>query len=279
MWQYGLTAETTDDWVTMASALMEAYCRRPSLLVTQYVERMRLTAGAQTVRLSYRPLAAAAGAASALVGVQVRYGRPRRGELPDPFREQIAWAFSVPGSWNALDVTTVDVNETTAELTFPVNFLGLDYNEVEVTYTSGAGDDSGCGEGGLRADCEECAGDAGDECEVEQDGHDADAVLQRIADRSAGADAAEALCGREAGVRRWRICVSASVAAQRAADVLLRALAGGRCCCGCRLRRVLGMRRSSWGWRCRRFRMWSWRRWCFGRRGRRRRRVRRRSGS
>ncbi len=45
MWQYGLTAETTDDWVTMASALMEAYCRRPSLLVTQYMERMRLTAG------------------------------------------------------------------------------------------------------------------------------------------------------------------------------------------------------------------------------------------
>lgn len=135
--QYGLTAETTDDWVTMASALMEAYCRRPSLLVTQYVERMRLTAGAQAVRLSYRPLAAAVGAASALVGVQVRYARPRRGELPDPFREQIAWAFSVPGSWNSLDVKTVDVNETTAELTFPVNFLGLSYNEVEITYTSG----------------------------------------------------------------------------------------------------------------------------------------------
>ena len=56
--QYGLTAETADDWVTMASALMEAHCRRPSLMVTQYVERIRLTAGAQTVRLSYRPLAA-----------------------------------------------------------------------------------------------------------------------------------------------------------------------------------------------------------------------------
>jgi hypothetical protein len=135
--QYGLTAETTDDWVTMASALMEAYCRRPSLLVTQYVERMRLTAGAQTVQLSYRPLAVAGGAASALVGVRVRYGKPRRGELPDPFREQVAWAFNVPGSWNALDVTAVDVNEATAELTFPANFLGLDYNEVEVTYTSG----------------------------------------------------------------------------------------------------------------------------------------------
>ncbi len=135
--EYGLTAETTDDWVTMASALIEAHCRRPSLLVTQYVERLRLTAGSETVRLSYRPLAAAVGAASALAGVRVRYGRRRRGELPDPFREQIAWAFSVPGSWNSLDVTTVDVNEMTAELTFPVNFLGLDYNEVEITYTSG----------------------------------------------------------------------------------------------------------------------------------------------
>ena len=28
--QYGLTAETTDDWVTMASALIEAHCRRPT---------------------------------------------------------------------------------------------------------------------------------------------------------------------------------------------------------------------------------------------------------
>jgi hypothetical protein len=107
------------------------------LLVTQYVERMRLTAGAQTVRLSYRPPAAAVGEASALVGVRVRYARPRRGELRDPFHEQIAWAFSVPGSWSSLDVTSVDANQTTAELSFPVSFLGLDYNEVEVTYTSG----------------------------------------------------------------------------------------------------------------------------------------------
>lgn len=135
--QYGLTAETTDDWVTMASALMEAYCRRPSLMVTQYVERMRLTSGSQTVRLSYRPLAAAAGASSALVGVNVRYAMPRRGEMIDPYREQIAWAFSLPGSWSALDVNAVDVNMANAELTFARSFLGLDYNEVEVTYTSG----------------------------------------------------------------------------------------------------------------------------------------------
>ena len=57
--------------------------------------------------------------------------------MPDTFREQIAWAFGVPGSWSALDLGSVDVNMTTAELTFPQNFLGLNYNEVEVTYTSG----------------------------------------------------------------------------------------------------------------------------------------------
>jgi len=135
--QYGLTADTTDDWVTMASALIESYCRRPSLLVTQYVERMRLTSGSQAVRLSYRPLAVASGAASALVGVQVRYTRPRRGEMVDAFREQVVWAFGLPGMWTALDPAMVDVNPGIGELTFPVNFFGLDYNEVEVTYTSG----------------------------------------------------------------------------------------------------------------------------------------------
>lgn len=135
--EYGLSAETTDDWVVMASALMEAHCRRPSLLVTQYVERLRLSAEAQEVRLSYRPLAVASGGVSALVGVRVRYGRPRRGELADTFREQIAWAFSVPGSWSSLDVATVDVDMGTGQLTLPRNFLGLGYNEVEVTYASG----------------------------------------------------------------------------------------------------------------------------------------------
>ena len=66
---YGLTAETPDDWVGLASALIEAHCRRPSLLVTQYVERMRLTAGSQAVRLSYLPLAPLGSAASQLVGI------------------------------------------------------------------------------------------------------------------------------------------------------------------------------------------------------------------
>lgn len=134
---YGLPVDLTDDWVTAASALMESYCRRVSLMATQYVERMRLTAGSQSVILSYMPLAVVAPNTSALVDVQVRYAMPRRGELQDPMLAQVAFAFSVPGSWSELDPTTVDVNQATGELTFPRSFLGLDYNEVEVTYTAG----------------------------------------------------------------------------------------------------------------------------------------------
>ena len=135
--EYGLATDTPDHWAIMASALMEAHCRRPSLLVTQYVERMRLTADSQAVRLSYLPLAPLATATSPLVDIRVRYGQPRRGELQDPMLAQVAWAFSIPGSWNALDLSNVDVNVVTGNVTFPRNLLGMSYNEVEVTYTAG----------------------------------------------------------------------------------------------------------------------------------------------
>lgn len=135
--QYGLPADTTDDWITTASALIESYCRRVSLNPTQYVERQRLGKGSQSMVLSYMPLAIVAPATSALVDVQVRYGLPRRGELQDPMLAQVAWAFSVPGSWSELDPNSVDINVATGELIFPRNFLGLGYNEVMVTYTAG----------------------------------------------------------------------------------------------------------------------------------------------
>ncbi len=135
--QYGLPADTTDDLVTMASSLMESYCRRPSLMATQYVERMRLTPGSQAVRLSYMPLVAVAPATTGLVSVNVRYAAPRRGEMQDPMLAQVAWVFNIPGSFSALDLSTIDINPFTGELTFPRNLLGLNYNEVEVTYTAG----------------------------------------------------------------------------------------------------------------------------------------------
>jgi len=134
---YGLPADTTDDWITMASALIDSYCKRASLNPTQYEERIRITAGSQTVRLSYLPLVAIAPNSSPLITVRGRYARPRRGEMLDPTYEQIAWVFGLPGAWSTLNVADVDFVPNTGELTFPQNILGLPYNEVDVVYTAG----------------------------------------------------------------------------------------------------------------------------------------------
>jgi hypothetical protein len=134
---YGLPAGTTADWITAATALINSYCRRPDLNVVQYTERLRVTAGAQTVLLTYLPLAPLGTATSPLVSLEGRYARPRRGELPNEPLAEIAWAFSLPGQWTAIDSTTVDYDPCTGELTLPWNVLGLPYNEVMVTYTAG----------------------------------------------------------------------------------------------------------------------------------------------
>lgn len=134
---YGLPADTTDDWITMASALMDSYCHRTSLNPTQYEERLRITAHAQTVRLSYLPLVAVAPNTSPLISVQARYSRPRRGEMIEPAYEQIVWVFGLPGAWSTLNIADVDFVPSTGELTFPQNMLGLPYNEVDVVYTAG----------------------------------------------------------------------------------------------------------------------------------------------
>ena len=134
---YGLPAGTTADWITAASALINSYCRRPDLNIIQYTERLRMTAGAQTVLLSYLPLAPLAPATSPIVSIEGRYAKPRRGELPNEPLAEIAWAFSLPGQWAAIDPTTVDYDPATGELTLPWNVLGLPYNEVKATYTAG----------------------------------------------------------------------------------------------------------------------------------------------
>ncbi len=134
---YGLPAGTTADWITAATALINSFCRRPDLNIVQYIERLRMTAGAQTVRLSYLPLAQLAPATTPIVDIEGRYAKPRRGELPNEPLAEIAWAFSLPGQWAAIDPTTVDYDPANGELTLPWNVLGLPYNEVKVTYTAG----------------------------------------------------------------------------------------------------------------------------------------------
>lgn len=134
---YGLPASTTEDWVTVASAMMNSHCRRTTLNPQQYSERLRIVTGSQTVRLSYLPLVTVAPATLPLVTMTGRYARPRRGEVLDSTFEGVAWAFGLPGTWNTIDPTTVDFVAATGELTFATNILGLAYNEVEVTYTAG----------------------------------------------------------------------------------------------------------------------------------------------
>ncbi|MBT9331873.1 hypothetical protein [Paracidobacterium acidisoli] len=134
---YGLGSDVTDDWITVASAMIDAHCRRESLNPTQYTERLRLVEGSQTVRLSHLPLTPIPPATLPLVSIQARYAKPRRGEVIYPLQEEVLWAFSLPGAWTAVDPTTVDFVDDTGELTFPLNIIGLPYNEVAVTYTAG----------------------------------------------------------------------------------------------------------------------------------------------
>jgi len=134
---YGLAPDVTGDWITAASSLIDSHCRRTSLNPTQYTERLRLAAGSQTARLSHLPLVAVAPATLPFASIQARYARPRRGELIDPLQEEVLWAFSLPGAWTTVDPATIDFVPDTGELIFPLNILGLPYNEVAVTYTAG----------------------------------------------------------------------------------------------------------------------------------------------
>ena len=135
---YGLDAATDQSWITAASAVMDAHCRRASLGVVQYEERMKLATEMNTVRLSYLPLVAVSPATSPIVSLQGRYGNPRRGEWPLPdLSLEVATAFSLPGAWAAIDATSVDIDLNSGEMTFPANVLGLFFNEVDIVYNAG----------------------------------------------------------------------------------------------------------------------------------------------
>ena len=135
---YGVDAQTPPQWVAAASSLVDSYCRRTTLNLTQYTERLRMASGRNTLHLTYLPLAALAPATIALVAGRGRYALPRRGEeVPLSPLAEVAMVFGLPGTWVALDVTTIDYQPDFGELNFPVNVLGLGFNEVEITYTAG----------------------------------------------------------------------------------------------------------------------------------------------
>jgi len=134
---YGLPDSTTSDWVAAATALINSYCRRPDLNITQYTERLRVVSGSRTARLTYLPLAPLGTAASPLITIQGRYGKPRRGDAIESVLLDEACTFFLPGQWASIDPEAVDFDSNTGELTLPWNFFGLPYNELSVTYTAG----------------------------------------------------------------------------------------------------------------------------------------------
>lgn len=135
---YGLEATTDPSWVTASSAIIDAHCRRATLGVARYEERLKMPPELNTVRLSYLPLATVAPASSPIVSLQGRYGIPRRGEWPFPeLSLEFALVFALPGSWTTIDPSSIDIWNDSGELTFPVNALGLFFNEVDVVYNAG----------------------------------------------------------------------------------------------------------------------------------------------
>jgi hypothetical protein len=135
---YGLDATTPAAVVAAASSLIDAHCRRATLAVAQYEERIRLAADRNTVRLSYIPLAIVAPAITPIVSAQGRYTIPRRGDWPfDDLRLDAALMFGLPGLWTAIDPAAIDFFANTGELTLPLNIVGLWFSEVDIVYMAG----------------------------------------------------------------------------------------------------------------------------------------------
>jgi len=135
---YGLDATTPAAFVAAASALIDAHCRRATLAVAQYEERLRIAADRNTVRLTYIPLAVVSPAVTPIVSAQGRYTIPRRGDWPfDDLRLDAALMFGLPGIWTGINAAAIDFDPTTGELTLPLNIVGLWFSEVDVVYTAG----------------------------------------------------------------------------------------------------------------------------------------------
>jgi len=135
---YALESTTPAAAVAAASSLIDSHCRRATLAVAQYVERVRMRESRNTVRLSYLPLATVAPANSPIVAARGRYAVPRRdeGESSD-FVSDILRVFALPGTWTSLDPNSLDFDSATGEITLPQNPLGFAYNELELTYNAG----------------------------------------------------------------------------------------------------------------------------------------------
>jgi hypothetical protein len=138
---YTLEATTPAAWVTAASTIIDGYCRRATLAVAQYQERLRLAPAYCSTRLTYLPLAIVSPATSPILAMRGRYGVPRRGEPGgwSDMASDVATAFGLPGTWSEIDPGSVDFCCETGEVTIAANPVGLGVTEIDITYTAGLG--------------------------------------------------------------------------------------------------------------------------------------------
>jgi hypothetical protein len=132
---YALADSTDPALIAVASDLVDSYCQRTSLLVTQYTERNHLPQGASVTRVTYTPLVVPQGQQTPFGQLRARYGRPsapNSGLFPE-----IIVPMSGPSQWVALDPTQVDYNAASGEVWLPAGNFGLPWTEVELTYNAG----------------------------------------------------------------------------------------------------------------------------------------------
>ena len=152
------------------------YCRHrvdQQLLQAAGSERYRNTgaaardSGAQTVRLSYLPLAPLGSALRPLSAS--RAAMPGRGAASSSTTHSSRLlGFSLPGQWTSIDPSLWTSIRTPASLTLPWNVLGLAVQRGLSYLYGGPGHDWRRREVGMRADCAQCAVDARAECEQDK---------------------------------------------------------------------------------------------------------------
>jgi len=136
---YGIEATTPASWVAAASSMIDAHCRRTTLGTAQFTERLRLTPGRNSVQLTYLPLTTLQGQSSPIASARGRYATPRRGDdlTTWDMTQQIAAAFTLPGTWIDIDISRMDCFADTGEVGWMANPLGLQFQEIEITYAAG----------------------------------------------------------------------------------------------------------------------------------------------
>lgn len=112
---YGLADSTDPALIRVASDLVDAFCRRASILVAQYSERTKLPDSQPVTRASYTPLAIAEGAQTPFLSVRARHGMPR-GSGSDSSLAELLLPFGGPPAWVDLDPSVVDYQSETGEI-------------------------------------------------------------------------------------------------------------------------------------------------------------------